>query len=316
MKQTGIITSNRFKQHLTGAGHPESPARIQAIHHALHRSGLLDTFPVEVPETQYSDLPEQVHTTEYQKRVENACKKGEPFIDTYDNPISTDSYETALLAANAVVHGITRVIENDWKNCLTVVRPPGHHAEESMAMGFCLFNNVAIGARYLQNEFGLDRIAIVDFDVHHGNGTQHLFEADPTVFYASIHQSPFYPGTGERSETGTGKGRGYTVNYPLPAGTAEDRYLDILENDLSDRLLRFDPDFLILSAGFDGHIQDPVGQMNISTEGYYDISRKLITISEECCDGKLVSVLEGGYHLDALGESVKVHLMALSGKQQ
>ena len=312
--QTGIITSNRFKLHLTGAGHPESPDRITAVHGALHDSGLLEKHPVVVPEIKLPEIPDLIHSNDYRIRVKRSCESGDTIIDTQDNPICPDSYEIAILAANAVTTGIDMVISGEWNNGMVIVRPPGHHAERSMAMGFCLFNNVAIGAKYLQDQYGIEKVAIVDFDVHHGNGTQHLFEADPTVFFASMHQFPFYPGTGRETETGTGAGRGTVQNYPLPAGTGDDTYYDIIDNDLSDRILKFDPDFIIFSAGFDAHELDPIGQMNVTTEGFYNISKKLNRIATEACKGRSLSVLEGGYHLNALGESVKVHINAMAGE--
>jgi len=313
--KTGIITSNRFKQHLTGKGHPESPERLDAILSELHDCGILDSHPVEVPNLIDLTLPDLVHTHDYLSMVKESCKRGDEFIISHDNPISAESYEIAVLATNAVAHGISKVMNEEWINGMALVRPPGHHAERTMPMGFCLMNNVAIGAKYLQKEFNVEKIAIIDFDVHHGNGTQHIFESDSTVFFTSIHQSPFYPGTGKESETGIGEGNGFTKNYPLPKGQGDKEYYDIIDNDLADRVLGFDPDFIILSAGFDAHHMDPIGEMNITTEGYYQISKKLVQISNECCGGKLVSVLEGGYHLDALAESVKVHINALSERK-
>lgn len=312
---TGIISSNRFKLHLTGDGHPESPDRITAIHSALHDAGILDSHPVEVPEIRFSELPDIVHSEDYRIRVKEACRDGKTHIDSLDNPICPDSYETAILASNAVTMGIDKVISGNWNNGMVIVRPPGHHAERTMAMGFCLFNNVAIGAQFLRDDYSMDKVAIVDFDVHHGNGTQHFFESDPTVFFASIHQFPFYPGTGSSSETGTGQGAGATVNYPLSSGSGDNDYYDILDNDLSDRLLKFNPDFIILSAGFDAHLLDPVGQMEVTTEGFYGITEKLKKVADECCQGRIISVLEGGYHLNALADSVKVHIKGLSGEK-
>jgi acetoin utilization deacetylase AcuC-like enzyme len=197
---------------------------------------------------------------------------------------------------------------------MALLRPPGHHAEKEMAMGFCLFNNVAIAARYAQQNYEIEKVAIIDFDVHHGNGTQHIFESDPTVMYASLHQYPFYPGTGTTEETGIGNGKGTTINYPLNYGVGDVEFIDILDNSLSDKVLKYNPDLILVSAGFDAHMDDPIGGLRVTTEGYHTISKTINTLAGEVCDGKIISSLEGGYNLKALAESVAAHLIALQGK--
>ncbi|HEX29514.1 TPA: histone deacetylase, partial [Candidatus Poribacteria bacterium] len=197
------------------------------------------------------------------------------------------------------------------KNVFCAIRPPGHHALKSRAMGFCLFNNVAIGARYIQRKYGLSKVLIVDWDVHHGNGTQAIFYDDPTALYFSTHQYPFYPGTGSREERGIGKGEGYTVNVPLPAGSGDEEYVRIFEEILRPKAIQFDPDFILISAGFDPYEDDPIGGMRVTPEGFAELTKIVKEIAEECCEGRLVSVLEGGYNLEGLAESVEAHILAL-----
>ena len=312
--KTALITSKEFKKHETGPGFPESPQRLDAIIDHLKKKNVLDELEVLEPTNKDKQNCLLVHDNEYILRVQQACDFGAPIVDTIDNPISKDSYDAALLAAGSMVQAVDKVFNGNVHNAMILPRPPGHHAEVNQAMGFCLFNNVAIAARYAQQKYEIEKVAIIDFDVHHGNGTQHIFESDPTVMYVSSHQYPFYPGTGTADEKGIGSGKGATINYPVEADSNDDIILDIYNNSVTDKIINFDPDLLILSAGFDGHSKDPIGGLMMTTEGYYRLSNTFVKLADEVSGGKLISALEGGYDLKALAESVEVHLLALQGK--
>jgi len=308
---TGLLYSPRFLDHDTGPGHPERPERIQAIIDNLSETNLINRLTIIVPEIRDSQLPQIVHDPAYLKRIALSCDRGEQYIDSFDNAIGEESFQVALLAANAAAQGVDHIMETPENNAVVLPRPPGHHAEYSQAMGFCLFNNVAVAARYAQQKYSITKIAIVDFDVHHGNGTQHLFEADPNIFYTSIHRYPFYPGTGAKNETGSGDGLGKTVNYPLDQGKGDSEYLDLIDNSMAEKIIGFKPELLILSAGFDAHELDPLGGMVVSTGGFRKISQRLFKIGNECCNGRILSVLEGGYSLKGLADGMNVHIQEL-----
>ncbi|NHZ86455.1 MAG: histone deacetylase [Planctomycetia bacterium] len=311
---TSLFTSEKYKEHITGYGFPESPKRLEAIINHLVSTGLIDELDVVEPSRKNKLICKLVHDEEYITRVRQACELGASLVDTADNPISKNSYDTALLAVGGITEAVDRVFTGKANNAMALLRPPGHHAERGMAMGFCLFNNVAIAARYAQQNYNVEKVAIIDFDVHHGNGTQHLFESDPTVMYISLHQYPFYPGSGSADEIGSGKAKNTTVNYPLNAGVGDDTFIDIFNNSLSDKVLKYNPDLIIVSAGFDAHINDPIGGLSVTTKGFYNVSKTIINLADEVCDGKVISSLEGGYNLQALAESVAMHLRALKGK--
>ena len=311
---TSLITSEKYKDHITGPGFPESPERLDAIIDHLESTGLINDLDIVEPIRKDKNYCKLVHDDQYIKRVREACELGAPLVDTADNPISKNSYDTALLAVGGITEAVDRVFTGKANNAMALLRPPGHHAEKGMAMGFCLFNNVAIAARYAQQNYEVEKVAIIDFDVHHGNGTQHIFESDPTVMYASLHQYPFYPGTGADDEIGIGDGKGTTINYPLNYGVDDDEFIDIFDNSLSDKILKYNPDLIIISAGFDAHIDDPIGGLSVTTKGFYNISNTIMKFADEVCNGKIISSLEGGYNLKAQAESVKAHLLALQGK--
>ncbi len=311
---TSLITSEKYKDHITGPGFPESPERLDAIIDHLELSGLINELDVVEPNRIDKSFCKLVHDDEYITRVRQACELGAPIVDTGDNPISKNSYDTALLAVGGITEAVDRIFTGKANNAMALLRPPGHHAEKGMAMGFCLFNNVAIAARYAQQNYEVEKVAIIDFDVHHGNGTQHIFESDPTVMYVSLHQYPFYPGSGSADEIGSGNAKGTTINYPLKAGVGDKEFIDIFNNSLSDKVLKYNPDLIIVSAGFDAHMDDPIGGLRVTTEGYHNISKTINKLAGEVCGGKIISSLEGGYNLKALAESVAAHLIALKGK--
>jgi acetoin utilization deacetylase AcuC-like enzyme len=254
-----------------------------------------------------------VHSAEHVGRVKQSCRAGLGYVDTPDAPASSESYEVALAAVGGVHCAIDAVMEGRVRNAFCAVRPPGHHALRDRAMGFCLFNNVAIAARYIQKQHKLAKVLIVDWDVHHGNGTQAAFYEDPTVFYFSTHQSPFYPGTGSAEEKGRGKGLGFTCNVPLPAGCGDAEYKRAFEDKLKPAAAAFAPDFVLISAGFDAAKGDLLGQMKVTPDGYAELTRMVKAIAVQSSRNRLVSVLEGGYALEALAASAEAHLRGLMG---
>jgi len=308
---TGMVTHSACGEHFAGPGHPERPERLVEVVRALRESPTLRECPwLEAPRATPTQIA-AVHSVTLEASLRAACERGRALLDQGDTYVCSESYEAALRAAGAPIAACERVLRGEWPNAFVAVRPPGHHAEESTAMGFCLFNNVAIAARWLRNN-GIERVAIVDFDVHHGNGTQHLFEKDASVFYASVHQFPHYPGTGAASERGMGDGIGATLNCPLAGGTGDREWIGALENCVLRELEQFRPQFLLISAGFDAHRDDPLSDTLVSTEGYREMSSALTSFARTACHGRIVSVLEGGYDLEALASSARVHVEALA----
>ena len=251
------------------------------------------------------------HSLEYVARVAIACRGGDAHLDTMDVSVSPKSYDVALQAVGGVLAAVDAVMAGKVRNAFCAVRPPGHHALMDKAMGFCLFNNVALAARYIQKKHGLAKVLVVDWDVHHGNGTQAMTYADPTVLYFGIHQYPFYPGTGAAEEKGEGEGLGFTVNVPLPAGSGDAEYRKAFEEVLAPAARRFRPDFVLISAGFDAHANDPIGGMKVTAGGFADLTRIVRRVAAASARGRIVSVLEGGYDLKGLAASVEAHLRAL-----
>ena len=311
MATTGIVTSPLCLEHFAGPGHPERPERLVAVLRALREAPTLRACTwLDAPRATLEQIG-AVHAQELAPSVRAASLRGRALLDEGDTYVSSESYEAALRAAGAPIAACELILSGAWSNAFVAVRPPGHHAEESTAQGFCLFNNVAIAARWLRQQ-GLARVAVVDFDVHHGNGTQHIFERDASVFYASLHQYPHYPGTGAQTERGTGDGLGTTLNCPLASGTGDREWLTALEVSVLHELEQFRPEFLLISAGFDAHRDDPLSGTLVSTQGYSEMSAALADFARTTCHGRIVSVLEGGYDLNALASSARAHVEALA----
>jgi len=313
MKKTGFLYDERYLLHDTGPGHPESPERLKAIYQGIKDADLLSKLTII--QASRADLKwiETVHAKNYIERFEAACRSGDSMLDYPDNQMCAETFETALLAVGGVLDAAGRVMTGKLDNVFCAVRPPGHHAEYDHAMGFCYFNNAAIAARYLQIEWSIQRVGIIDFDVHHGNGTQHIFEEDPDVFYYSIHQHPTFafPGTGRAFETGSGKGTGSTRNYPVLPGDGDKEYLGLIQRDLIPVIEAFSPEVIIVSAGFDAHVDDDMSDIKLSTQGYTRIMERIVALAELYSNGKVISVLEGGYCLKRLPELAANHVKVL-----
>jgi acetoin utilization deacetylase AcuC-like enzyme len=308
---TGFVYDAIYLKHDTGAGHPERPARLTAIVDRLEQKGVLKDLVRLKPAPAALEWITTVHTPEYVERVRKSCQAGIGYVDTADAPASRESYAVALSAAGGVLSAMDAVMDGTVKNAFCAIRPPGHHALKDHAMGFCLFNNVAIAAKYIQKKHKLGKVLIVDWDVHHGNGTQAIFYDDPSVFYFSVHQSPFYPGTGSAEEKGAGKGLGFTHNVPLAAGCGDAEYKKSFVEELKPAAAAFKPDFVLVSTGFDAAQNDLLGQMKVTPAGYAELTRIVKGIAEQYCQGRLVTVLEGGYNLESLAASAEAHVRVL-----
>jgi acetoin utilization deacetylase AcuC-like enzyme/formylglycine-generating enzyme required for sulfatase activity len=309
--KTGLVYDDVYLAHKTTPGHPERPKRLVEIINKLKADGLYNQLAQIKPAPAALEWIRTIHSPDYIQRVEKSCTEGVGYLDSMDVPISRRSYEAAVMAAGGVLAAVDAVMDKRVTNAFCAIRPPGHHAMPDAAMGFCIFNNVAIGTRYVQKKYGLSNVLIVDWDVHHGNGTQAAFYDDPTVLYFSVHQYPFYPGTGSEAERGSGKGLNYTINVPLPVGSGDGAYLNAFEKKLKPAALAFAPDFVFISAGFDAHENDLLGGMKVTTEGFAQLTGIVKAIAQKCCQGRLVSVLEGGYHLGGLAASVEAHIRVL-----
>jgi len=310
--KTGLVYDDICLDHDTGPHHPEQPQRLTAILETLESTGLLDSLLRLEPVPAEKDIVEACHDVGYIETFKHSVEGSFPFLHTPECPLSPGTFDAALCAVGGVLKGVDQVMEGRVKNCFCAVRPPGHHAERSRAMGFCYLNNVAIAARYIQTQHALERVVVIDWDVHHGNGTQHIFEEDPTVFYVSFHQDPSscYPGTGWASETGSGRGEGYTQNFPMPPGAGDAEYLAAMKR-VELTMEEFSPQFVLISAGFDAHMADPLANISLTGNGYERLTQRIKSIAEKHGQGRLVSVLEGGYDLKALGESVEAHIRVL-----
>ncbi|MDF0643418.1 MAG: histone deacetylase [Nitrospira sp.] len=311
MGRTGLVYHAAYLDHDMGSGHPESPNRLRAIMQQLEHGGTAARlFKIE-PRKAEHEWVTQIHDSRYVAALEGrAPASGRVALDP-DTSMSPGSLEAAYLAAGGVLAAADAILAGRVDHVFCAVRPPGHHAERDRAMGFCLFNNVAIAARYVQKRHGLTRILIVDWDVHHGNGTQHSFEEDPTVLFFSTHQYPHYPGTGRATERGTGAGEGFTVNVPMEQGEGDEAYRDVFLKSLVPAANAFRPEFVIISAGFDAHREDPLAGMELTETGYAELTGIVADIAKRYAKGRILSCLEGGYHLPALAASVETHVRAL-----
>ncbi|MDB9825798.1 histone deacetylase family protein [Candidatus Pelagibacter sp.] len=305
--KTGLITSDTYKDHNTGDGHPEKIDRVTAVidnFKKLDNKNLIWGKPVQFDRS----LLEITHNSEYVNFVEKSFPvKGLSFLDG-DTIISPGSKDATLDAVGSIIAAIDGVQNKEFKNAFCAVRPPGHHAEKNKAMGFCIYNNIAVGAHYLIKKYKFKKIAIIDFDVHHGNGTQDIFYDNEKVLYISTHQFPFYPGSGTENQKGK---HNNILNIPLPAGTTSEEYLNAYEFVLK-RLKEFKPDFILLSAGFDAHKDDPLAQFQLESKDFYTLTKRTLELSKSFCDGRVISILEGGYDLLALQESTQKHVEALT----
>jgi len=304
--KTGIITTNTYLDHNTGQGHPERADRVSAVIESLKKFKNKNLI-WKKPSTFDRKLLEITHNNNYVNQVEKSFpEKGLVFLDG-DTIVSPGSKQAALDAVGSIIAAIDGVQSKEFQNAFCAVRPPGHHAEKNKAMGFCIYNNVAVGTQYLLDKYKLNKVAIVDFDVHHGNGTQDIFYDNEKVLYISTHQYPFYPGTGGDDERGKYNN---IFNVPLPAGTTSEKYLSAYEFVLK-KLKEFKPEFILFSAGFDAHENDPLAQFQLKSKDFYELTKRTLSLAKSCCNGKIVSVLEGGYDLNALKESVDYHVKSL-----
>lgn len=304
MNKVGVIQDPRYLQHLTGPLHPERPERLKAIQKMLQESGLENKCVKREPREASEDEIARVHTKELIEQVKNTSHRTSTDLDG-DTHASEHSWEAAKLAVGGLLVALDDLLEGKLDEAFAFPRPPGHHAERDHAMGFCLFNNVAIAAEVALQKKGLKKVLILDFDVHHGNGTQHIFESRSDVFYISTHQYPFYPGTGASSEKGKGRGEGYTLNIPLGAGSHDEIYHHKFSELIEPAVIQYKPDLLIVSAGFDAHKKDPLGGMEVTKFGFKAMAESIGKMKKACGNIPVLYALEGGYDLEGLSESVK-----------
>jgi acetoin utilization deacetylase AcuC-like enzyme len=307
-----IYSGSVFYRHHTGVGHPESSARLDAAREGVRRAGLDGALIHDT--TIHPDagrIISKVHSKDYEREFETACKFGMRLFHSADNPISQATFSAARGAVAASLVAADDIWRRrDSRRAFVIARPPGHHAERDEAMGFCFFNTIACVAEWLRA--GVERVFVFDFDVHHGNGTQHIFEERDDVFYASMHRFPFYPGTGADFEIGLGRGKGFTKNIPLEGGSGDAVYLHEVEETIVRAIDDYRPDAILLSSGFDAHQRDPLGGMDVTSQAYGEITRRIVEAAERHCDGRLLSLMEGGYDLEGLAASVDEHVRALA----
>jgi acetoin utilization deacetylase AcuC-like enzyme len=312
MAEVVVYFDPLYEEHKTGYDHPERPERLPVAMKALSDSGLLDHIEVVSPRDATVGEIELVHSAKYIEQVRKASEAGGGHLDM-DTAVSEATYQAALKAAGALLESVDWCLDGESRRTFCMVRPPGHHSLPSRGMGFCIFNNVAVGARYAMARKGLKRVMIVDWDAHHGNGTQDTFYENPDILYVSLHQYPHYPGTGWVDETGQGKGEGSTMNFPFPAGTGEAHYIEALERVIIPAGKKFRPDLVMVSAGYDSHVADLLCSMRLTDSSYGEMTERLVDFSEDCCSGRLIVTLEGGYNLNAQARSVVQTVAGLAG---
>jgi acetoin utilization deacetylase AcuC-like enzyme len=313
MQSTGIVYDSSMRKHDPGPGHPEQPARLSAVLDHLVSTGAMDSLDSLTPRPATEDELALAHAPSYIQVAKHDVVMGRSQLSTGDTSICEASFESAQMAAGCVLSAVDAVVEERVQNAFCVIRPPGHHAESGRGMGFCLFNNVAVAARYAKERYGIERVLIVDWDVHHGNGTQQIFYADPSVLFFSTHQSPWYPGTGATDETGEGKGAGFTINCPFPAGSGKNEILGAFRQRLEKRALEYRPELILISAGFDSRIDDPMGRFTLQDLDFAEMTRIVLELAASSASGRVISVLEGGYNLAGLASAATVHVKALAG---
>jgi acetoin utilization deacetylase AcuC-like enzyme len=308
---TALLADPVFRDHLAGRQHPERPERFDAVMRGLEQAGLLERLARVEGRSATEEELLLCHTPEYLRTAKCDVLAGRPYLTTGDTDITPNSWDVAAQAVGGVLNAVDAVLTGKARNAFCAVRPPGHHATANRGMGFCFFNNAALAARYAQRRHGLERVLIVDWDVHHGNGTESIFCSDPTVFFFSTHQWPLYPGTGRADETGVGAGQGTTMNFPFPAGSGRKEILGAVESSLAPAAERFRPDLLVISAGFDSRLGDPLGRFTLTDRDFADLTRAVMGIADRHAGGHVVSVLEGGYSLDGLASAAAAHVEAL-----
>lgn len=309
----GLAYDSFFEKHLTGPGHPERPERTSRVYEEMTKAGMIEKAVKLQAQACKEEYLELAHKREYLAQAKKDIEEGLKSLSTGDTQVSMKSWEVALLATGGVLHAVSQVVKGKIGRAFCLTRPPGHHATPSKGMGFCIFNHVALAARFAQEELGIGKVLIVDWDVHHGNGTQDVFYEDETVMFLSTHQSPWYPGTGSKEETGKGKGLGYTLNFPFPAGSGRHEIVEgAFGLDLPKKIKNFRPELILISAGFDSRRGDPLGQFRLSDKDFSDLTRLIVGLAKEHCGGKVVSVLEGGYDLAGLAKGCLAHFSALS----
>ena len=317
-RRTGLVWSEEYLSHGTPAGHPEGPKRLTALREAIRREGLRSSLIVLEPYVPPMEALHAVHDPLYLEAFREAAERGDRYFATRDCAIGAGSYRAALLAAGGVMAGIDAVFSGRADNAFCAVRPPGHHAGRARAMGFCFVNNVAVGAAYARSAYGADRICILDWDAHHGNGTQELFVEDPETLFISLHEHPSfcYPGTGRRMERGMGAGEGATLNVPLPPHAGDREMIDAFEREVVPAIEAFRPELILLSAGFDTHRDDPIADLTCTERTYVHMTRRVLEIADRHCGGRVVSVLEGGYRIEPFVASAIAHIRALQGREE
>lgn len=309
--KTALLADRIYREHLVGRDHPERPERFDAVFQGLQKAGLIERMARVESRAVTEEEMVFCHTREYLQIAQHDVEAGYHSLTTGDTDITPNSWEVARKAAGGVLNAVDVVCTGKARNAFCAVRPPGHHATPNRGMGFCLLNNVAIGARHAQRRHGLERVLIVDWDVHHGNGTQDIFYSDPTVFYFSTHQWPLYPGTGRADETGAGVAKGTKMNFPFPAGSGRKEILGAVEISLAPAAKRFRPDLIIISAGFDSRVGDLLGSFTLTDQDFTDLTRAVMKMADEHAAGRVVSVLEGGYALGGLASAAVAHVRAL-----